>query len=66
MKLPETHAKIPKTKTIIAELPAAKPSSPSVRLAPLDTAETIKITIGINTIHVYLPKELSIQVIKSE
>ena len=52
MKLPETQAKIPKTKTIIDELPAASPSRPSVRLAPFETAVTMKITIGINIIHV--------------
>ena len=33
----------------IAEVPAAKPSIPSVKLAPFDTAVIIKITIGIKT-----------------
>ena len=37
----------------MAELPAAKPSIPSVRLAPLDTAVIINITIGINISQVY-------------
>ena len=36
---------------IIAEVPAARPSIPSVRLAPLETAVIIKITIGININH---------------
>ena len=33
---------------ITAELPAAKPSIPSVKLAPLETAVMIKITAKIN------------------
>jgi hypothetical protein len=33
----------------MAEVPAAKPSIPSVRLAPFETAVIIKITIGIKT-----------------
>jgi len=36
---------------IIEEVPAARPSILSVRLAPLDTAVIIKITIGINIHH---------------
>ena len=48
---PETHANKPKVSTIIAELPAANPSIPSVRLAPLDTAVTIKITTGTKISH---------------
>ena len=32
---------------IIAELPAAKPSRPSVKLDPFETAVIIKITINI-------------------
>ena len=51
---PETQAKIPNVKTIIAEVPAANPSIPSVKLAPLETAEIIKIIIGINIIHTNL------------
>ena len=47
---PETHAKIPKVKTIIAEEPAAKPSIPSVKFAPFETAVIIKIIIGIKII----------------
>ena len=49
MMFPETKVKIPKASTDIAEVPAANPSIPSVRLAPLDTAVMIKITIGIKT-----------------
>ena len=49
---PETQAKIPRAKTIIAEVPAASPSIPSVKLAPFDTAVIMKMTIGINTNHV--------------
>jgi len=47
IRLPETQANKPNVSTIIAELPAAKPSIPSVKLAPFETAVTIKITIGI-------------------
>ena len=36
--LPETNEKIANVNTIIAEIPAAKPSTPSVRFAPFDTA----------------------------
>jgi hypothetical protein len=32
---------------MMAEEPAAKPSIPSVRLAPFDTAVTIKMTMGM-------------------
>ena len=46
--LPETHAKIPRVNTIIAEEPAAKPSIPSVKFAPLDTAVIIKILSDSN------------------
>ena len=41
--------KIPSASTDIADVPAAKPSIPSVRFAPFETAVMIKITIGINT-----------------
>ena len=44
---PETNVKIPSAITEMADVPAAKPSIPSVRLAPLETAVIIKITIGI-------------------
>ena len=50
MILPDTHAKTAKARTIIAELPAAKPSIPPVKLAPLDTAVIIKTTIKTKTI----------------
>ena len=36
-----------KTSPIMAEVPVAKPSIPSVKFAPFETAVTIKITIGI-------------------
>ena len=61
---PDTQAKIPKVKTIMAELPAAKPSIPSVKLAPFEKAVTIKTTKGMNTNHEY-GSELGIQSIKS-
>ena len=48
---PDTKVKIPKASTEIAEVPAAKPSMPSVRLAPLETAVMMKITMGIKTSH---------------
>ena len=35
---PETHAKTPKVNVIITDDPAAKPSIPSVKFAPLETA----------------------------
>ena len=44
---PEYKRNIASANTIIAETPAAKPSIPSVKLAPFDTAVIIKITIGI-------------------
>jgi hypothetical protein len=44
---PERKVKIPKANTETAEVPAAKPSIPSVKLAPLETAVIIKITTGI-------------------
>ena len=31
----------------MAEVPVANPSNPSVRFAPLDTAVTMKMTMGI-------------------
>ena len=48
--LPETQAKTPKVIVIITDEPAAKPSIPSVRFAPLETEVTINITTIINTI----------------
>ena len=44
---PLTKTKTPRPKPIIALTPVASPSSPSVILAPLDTAVTINITIMI-------------------
>ena len=52
---PEINAKMASVKTIIAELPAARPSIPSVKFAPLETAVTIKMTIGIKISQAYLP-----------
>ena len=63
--LPETQAKIPKVRTIIADVPAAKPSIPSVRFAPLDTAVIIKILTRMKTIQEYFSKSGLIQVITS-
>ena len=51
--LPDIHEKIPKVKTIMADVPAAKPSTPSVKFAPFDTAEIIKIIIGIKINQAY-------------
>ena len=47
---PDTQAKTPKVIVIITDDPAAKPSIPSVRLAPFETDVTIKITKNIKTI----------------
>jgi TusA-related sulfurtransferase len=46
---PDTQAKTPKVIVIITDDPAAKPSIPSVRLAPFETDVTIKITKNIKT-----------------
>ena len=62
---PETHAKIPRVKAIIADVPAASPSIPSVRFAPLETAAMIKMVINTNTIQAWGSKLGLIQVIKS-
>ena len=45
---PETHAKRPKTTTIMADEPVANPSIPSVRFAPLETPVTIKMVTKMN------------------
>ncbi len=47
MILPDTHAKTARVAPIMADVPVANPSIPSVRLAPLDTAAIINTTIGI-------------------
>ena len=52
--LPETNEKIANVNTIIAEIPAANPSTPSVRFAPFDTAVIINTTMGIKINQVYL------------
>ena len=41
---------MPNVIPIMAEVPVARPSIPSVRLAPLDTAVMMKITMGMNMI----------------
>ena len=48
-KCDDIYASIPSATPIIAELPAARPSRPSVRFAPFDTAVTTKITIRTKT-----------------
>ncbi len=65
MILPETQAKIPKVSTIMADVPAARPSIPSVRFAPFETAVIIKILTRIKIIQAYFSKSGLIQVIKS-
>ena len=46
----DTYANIPRVSPIIAEFPAAIPSIPSFRFAPLDTAVTTKIVTNTNKI----------------
>ena len=50
-RLPETYARIPSVAPMIAEVPVASPSIPSVRFAPFDTAATTRIVIMMNTSH---------------
>ena len=45
MIFPETHAKTANVITIIADEPAARPSIPSVKLAPFEIPVTIKTVI---------------------
>ncbi len=52
MKLDETYASIASATPIIAEVPVASPSNPSVRLAPFETAVRMNITIRTYTIQV--------------
>ncbi len=66
MILPETQAKMPRVNTIIAEVPAARPSIPSVRFAPFETAVIIIMLTRMKMIHAYFSKSGLIQVIKSE
>ena len=66
MILPETQAKMPNVNTIIAEVPAAKPSTPSVRFAPFETAVIIKMLTRMKMTQEYFSKPGLIQVIKSE
>ena len=64
--LPETQVKIPSVRTIIADVPAAKPSIPSVKFAPLETAVIINIIKGIKINQAYSFKSELTQVIRSE
>ena len=50
---PETKVNIPNAKTETAEVPAASPSMPSVKFAPLETAVIINITTGIKINHAH-------------
>jgi len=54
MMLPETHASTASVAPMMAEVPVARPSMPSVRLAPFDTAVMISITMGMKMIHIQL------------
>ena len=51
--LPETKVNIANASTEIADVPAAKPSIPSVKLAPFETAVIINITIGMKINHAH-------------
>ena len=53
IKFPETQVKIPKAITIITDVPAAKPSMPSVKFEPFETAVIIKTTTAIKIIQPY-------------
>ena len=53
MILPDKNANKANVAPIMAELPAARPSIPSVRFAPLETAVTINITTIIKAIQAY-------------
>ena len=57
---PETNVKIANAKTETAEVPAAKPSIPSVKFAPFETAVIINITTGIkiNQAHFSYPSPI--------
>ena len=50
--------------TIITEVPAAKPSIPSVKLAAFETAVIIKITTAIKIIQPYFSSLGEIQLIR--
>ena len=47
MMFPETKVNMANASTEIADVPAAKPSIPSVKLAPFETAVIMNITNGI-------------------
>jgi hypothetical protein len=51
--LPDTYANTPRVAPMMADVPVARPSIPSVMFAPFDTAVMMRITIGMNTIHAY-------------
>ena len=48
-----TYARMASVIPIIALVPVANPSNPSVRFAPFDTAVTMSITMGMKTIHTH-------------
>ena len=50
-ELLDTYASMPKVRPMMAELPAAMPSMPSFRLAPLETAVTTKMVMMTNKTH---------------
>lgn len=47
MMLPLTYARMPSVSTMIALVPVARPSTPSVMLAPLLTAVMMKMTTAM-------------------
>jgi hypothetical protein len=49
---PDKYAKMASVNPMMAEVPAARPSMPSVIFAPLETAVMITITTSVKTIHV--------------
>jgi hypothetical protein len=61
---PETHAKIANVRVIITDEPAAKPSIPSDKFAPLETEVIIKITKKINAIKLNVSDSSEIHEIK--
>ncbi len=56
MMLPEIQDRIAKVAPIIAEVPVASPSMPSVRLLPLETAVMTNITTSTNNTQAYFPQ----------
>jgi hypothetical protein len=66
MIFPEIHAKIPKVRVIITEEPVAKPSIPSLKFAPFETALIIKMTKKTKTTILYSLDLPPVQEIKYE